>query len=582
LGTNKVIISRDVVFNENSIFKQTDFEKIFELKSKSYGETNSIDLSHEKSEIEYEEQKSIKTVGVSEPVINISDKRRSQRVNKGKPPERYGNLVSYGKLAESAYTASEPSSWKEAIVCNHSEMWIEAAKEEIDSLLKNETWELCELPKGKEVIGCKWVFKVKEDEKGNIKRYKARLVAKGYTQKYGIDFEETFAPVAKFTTIRTLLTIAAMMDLEIKQMGVKTAFLYGEMQEEAYMEQPEGFVIPGKEHLVCKLRKSIYGLKQAPRMWNSTIHKFFIKNGFKQCQSDWCLYVQTVEKVLFVLIYVDDLIIASSNTQAIEKLKNDMSKIFSMTDLGELNYFLGIEIIRIREKKSILLSQKRYIMRLLKRFHMQESKPAITPIEFGYKFQEKSEEKSQNEKIPYREIVGSLMYAMVCTRRDIAASVGILSRYMNNFTHSHFKAAKRVLRYLNGTRDFALMLKPENEALIGYSDADWGGNTDDRKSTSGYLFQLGGSSLSWNSKKQQTVALSSTEAEYMALSTATQECVWLRNLLQEIGFKQEMPTTIFEVNQACIKLTKSTKNYARTKHIDIRHHFIREKVDSGL
>ncbi|RWR98561.1 hypothetical protein B4U79_05827, partial [Dinothrombium tinctorium] len=353
-----------------------------------------------------------------------------------------------------------------------------------------------------------WVFKLKRDSKGNIVRYKARLVAKGYSQVKGIDFDETFSPVARYNSIRTILAIAASMNLEIHQMDVNTAFLYGELNEELYMEQPEGYIREDTNHLVCRLKKSIYGLKQAPRSWNKKLHKFLEKMEFEQNPCDWCIYTKkTEEEFIMVLVYVDDILIASKNIASIQHLKTNLCENFSMKDLDEVKHILGIESTEL-------------CLEVLKRFNMLDCKPVSTPLDYSSKLvKENSEGECSNfDKYPYREIIGCLMYAMTATRPDICAAVGVLSRYLNNYDQTHWTAAKRVLRYLNGTRNYYLYLGGNSKIEMKcYVDADWAGDINDRKSTTGFVILVGTSLVSWNSRKQSTVALSTTEANYLQL-----------------------------------------------------------------
>ena len=288
-------------------------------------------------------------------------------------------------------------------------------------------------------------------------RYKSRLVARGFTQREGIDYEETFAPVAKFTSIRALLAFAAERDLDLQQMDVKTAFLNGELEEEVYMRQPEGFAEGGKEHLVCKLRKSLYGLKQSPRAWNTVIDKFFKENDFIQSEADHCIYSKSYgTSIVIIALYVDDLIIASNDENQMSCIKASLGQRFEMKDLGPLQYCLGIQITRDRKNRTLCMSQEKYIADMLERFHMAECKEVATPLDPSVKLTKEMEPKTEKEilemkTVPYRSAVGSLMYAMVATRPDIAAAVGVVSRHLNNPGQAHWTAVKRKFRYLKGT-----------------------------------------------------------------------------------------------------------------------------------
>ncbi|KAF1318440.1 Gag-pol polyprotein, partial [Globisporangium splendens] len=455
------------------------------------------------------------------------------------------------------------------------------------SLKENDTWDVVALPPGRKAIGCKWVFKVKENQDGEIDRHKARLVAKGFSQKYGIDYEETFAPVAKFTSIWIILSLAAKYNLMLHQMDVKTAFLNGVLDEDIYMKQPDGYVDQAHPDYVCKLKRSLYGLKQAPRMWNQTIDAFMLECGFTKCELDHCVYVKRdgVEMV-FVVLYVDDLIIACSSEGMLATTKRALCKRFEMTDMGELKYCLGMEIKRDAVSGAVSIRQTKFAQSILCKFGMSDSKPVKSPQDASLKLVKnmceggcKHDETMKN--VPYRSAVGCLMYLMVATRPDLAAAVGVLSQFASDPCPTHWQALKRVFRYLNGTQTHGITFSANTSGeLIGYSDADWAGDIDSRRSTSGYALILNGGCISWRSKKQRSVALSSTEAEYMALSEATQEAVWLKGILCEPGeHSSDRPVKVFEDNQGSIALAKNPEFHKRTKHIDIRYHFVREKVE---
>ena len=512
--------------------------------------------------------------------------RRSTRERRS--PQRYSDYV---HLAVAAAASGEPQTYEQALDQPDAEQWKEAMQSEYDSIVRNRTWTLVNLPPGRKAIGCKWVYKLKYDADGNVERYKARLVAKGYSQTEGVDFNETFAPVAKFNSIRILLALAAQYNLEIHQMDVKTAFLNGDLQEEIYMQQPEGFVQPGQESLVCKLNRSLYGLKQAGRSWYCKIDACFDELHLSRTYADNCIYYLDKDGVIIIVaVYVDDLLIFSNSMRMLLNLKAELSKRFEMKDLGEVHFCLGIQVIRNREQRTIRISQTKYIEDILKRFGMLECKPIGTPLDVNNRLSKDMSPSSAQEMedmkgVPYQSAVGSLMYAMLGTRPDIAYAVGAVSQYCSNPGRQHWMAVKRIFRYLKGTVNHAIEYKAGG--LIGYSDADWAGSLDDRRSTTGYVFLLAGGSVSWSSKKQPTVALSTVEAEYMALSQATKEGIWIRRFLSEVGIGIGIgatltdPTVICSDNQGSIALAKNSVYHARTKHIDIRHHFIREKVQDG-
>jgi hypothetical protein len=494
---------------------------------------------------------------------------------------------------------NEPCSYQEALQSDEWERWQEAILSEYNSLLENETWELVELPKGRKTIQCRWIFKRKYDESGNLIKYKARLVAKGYSQQHGIDYNETFAPVVKFSSLRTLLALAAKHNLEIEQMDFVTAFLNGDLKEDIYMKQPEGFIEPGKENLVLKLKKSLYGLKQAPREWNNKLHECLHQKGFKRVEADHGVYVMRTQKTLIMLaLWVDDLVIIGNNMNSINNLKQDFTKRFKVKDLGPIHFIVGIEVIRNRQKREIFLTQRQYVTNILKKFNMSQAKPLGVPVDKNIKLCKNGSNTSASAepatKAPYREAVGSLIYAMVATRPDLAFAVGLVSRYMHEPKQSHWEAVKRILRYLQSTADYGILYGTSKREydIMGYSDSDWGNDLDDAKSTSGYCFKIYNGAISWYSRKQQSVAKSSVEAEYVALSQASSEAEFLQSFLIQIGFQDEMnhfeqnenkPRTIdmFADNQGAIYLAKNPTNHSRTKHINIHYHYVRDLLREG-
>ncbi|KAL0311685.1 UNVERIFIED_CONTAM: Retrovirus-related Pol polyprotein from transposon TNT 1-94 [Sesamum calycinum] len=386
-------------------------------------------------------------------------------------------------------------------------------------MAKNNVWELVDLPTGRKTIGNKWVLKVKRKADGSIDKFKARLVAKGYNQKEGIDYKETFSPVVRFASVRLILAIVAHLDLELFQMDVKTAFLNGELDEEIYMDQPEGFQEMGLKHKVCRLKRSIYGLKQSSRQWYYRFHRAITSIGFTMIEEDHCVYVKrSVKNFLILSLYVD-ILLAGNNMKMIVATQKWLSSTFEMKDMGEAEYILGVKVHRDRSKKLLSLSQETYIKRIIERFRMHNANPVDTPMDKSCVLSKElcpktEEEKKRMTKIPYASAVGSLMYAMMCTRPDLCVAVGMVSS----------------LR------------------LVGYSDADGSADRDELKSTLGYAFLLGGAAITWCSKKQPCISLSTMEAEYVA---------------------------------STIAYAKDPKYHGRTKHIDTRYHFIRDSITQG-
>ncbi|PNX82538.1 putative retrotransposon Ty1-copia subclass protein, partial [Trifolium pratense] len=414
--------------------------------------------------------------------------RRSQRERKSTASNDYVYLQEH---EFDFHDDNDPSTFHEAISCSHASDWTKAMHDELASMSHNEVWDLTELPVGCKAVGCKWVFKTKRDPNGKIERYKARLVAKGYSQREGIDYKETFSPVSTKDAFRVVMALVAHFDLELHQMDVKTAFLNGELAEDVYMFQPEGFAEAGKEHLVCKLNKSIYGLKQASRQWYLKFDQVVTSFGFKENASDQCIYLKTSGSNFIILVlYVDDILLASSCINLLNETRKMLSSHFDMKDLGDASVVLGIQIFRDRSRGVLGLSQKGYIEKILKRFNMHSCSPCAAPILKGDKLSnsncpQNDKETVEMEKVPYASAVGSLMYAQVCTRPDIAFAVNYLGRYLSNPGLGHWKAVKKVLRYLQGTKDYMLTYKKSDQLeVIGYSDSDLAGCLDDRKSTS--------------------------------------------------------------------------------------------------
>ena len=349
--------------------------------------------------------------------------------------------------------------------------WELAMEEEMDSLMHNQTWDLVRLPAGKTTLQNKWVYRLKEED-GGKQRYKSRLVVKGFVQKKGIDFDEIFSPVVKMNSIRTILSLVAAEDLHLEQLDVKTTFLHGDLEEEIYMEQPEGYEVKGKEKLVCRLKKILYGLKQAPRQWYLKFDKFMSEQGYTRCHSDHCVYPKRKNdgSYIILLLYVDDMLVAGSNMQEINVLKRKLANSFAMKDLGAAKQILGMRIARDRKNHKITLSQNEYIEKVLKRFNMHNAKLVSTPFASHFKLSKEMSPKTHEEmeymsKVPYASAVGSLMYAMVCTRPDISHAVGVVSRYMNNPGKEHWMAVKWILRYLRGTKNQALCFGGSHIAL---------------------------------------------------------------------------------------------------------------------
>ena len=526
---DQVFYSRDVIFDEMKLGFEKEQDGSITENNNHFG----IDLSSNQiddvkdavpDQIDVPDQNDVPDQP-DDRETNTETEAESETVRRShrdrRRPDYYGTWI---------YTADaqkrEPRSVTEAMSSNESEKWSEAMEREMKSIESNNVWELVELPEGKKPIGCKWVYKVKTGADGEVERYKARLVAKGFSQQYGLDYDQTFSPVARFKSLRLLLALAVQNGLTVHQMDVTTAFLNGTLKEEVYMDQPEGYVEKGKEKLVCRLNHSLYGLKQAPRCWNSVLDQKLKENGFVQTASDPCIYKAVSGDDFIIGIYVDDILLAGKSKERMIEVKSVLSNMFEVKDLGELNYFLGVKVVQNHKDGTIWIGQPTFTESLLNKFQMHQCKSLTTPTDTGTKLVNGTEDSEYVDKSEYQSLVGSLLYLSMRTRPDITYAVSVTARFCSNPTTQHMTAVKRILRYLRGTTHHGLLYKrSRSKELLGYSDADWGGDRNDCKSTSGYLFQLGGTAITWQSKKQTCVALSTAEAEYIALAGAAQEAV---------------------------------------------------------
>lgn len=509
-----------------------------------------------------------------------------------------GYEIAFETVAERAFGAATrpedaPASFAHAMAGPDAAKWKEATQAEIDALLANGTWELVPLPKGRKAIGSRWVFLIKRKSDGLIDRYKARLVAQGYGQRPGIDFDEVFAPTARMAAIRGILAQAALAGDHIESIDISNAYLNGELEKEyeVYMRQPEGFIQsgPNGEHWVCRLVKGLYGLKQSGRLWYHKLAQTLEELGFTQVKSAPSIYVWKSDETRVILpIFVDDVTIASPSKTEIDRIKRLLGERFKIKDLGPISYLLGIKVDYNRKSRCLKLSQSQYIIDMLSRFNLSDCKGVSTPMDPGSQLSRKDspstpEEISEMKKVPYMNAVGALMYLAIASRPDIAFAVGKLARFNSNPGRVHWKAVQHLFRYLQRTIDLKLTYQPDasslsSEIMVAYSDSDFAGCTDTRRSTSGTLVKMGTGAISWSSKKQTTVAASSTEAEYAAAVATGKEVLWLRSLLQELHFPISDPSLFFIDNQSAIASIKNPEHHGRMKHVDIHHHWIREKV----
>lgn len=477
---------------------------------------------------------------------------------------------------------TDPSTLKEAKNSIDSENWKEAMNEEIASHRANQTWTLVDLPAGRKPINAKWVYKTKRDDSGAVVRYKARLVAKGYAQRMGIDYTETYAPVVRYASIRLLMALAVKYDYSIHQMDVITAFLQGDLREDIFMNQPEDY--NDGSGRVCKLNRSIYGLKQAGHQWNLKLDGALQRFGLVKSKVDPCIY-KTKNLQLIIAIYVDDFLILYKKTAELDSLKQYLNKNFMMKDLGSAKSCLGI---RISQQKGVIqLDQAIYIENILERFGMINCKPVGTPADTSTKLslQDFNENDSLVGRVPYQEAIGSLLYVAQATRPDIAFAVNDASRFNLNHAQVHWLAVKRIFRYLKGTMAYKLTYRkmgPHIDDLHAYVDSDWASEIDERRSCTGFVIMMTNGAINWCSKRQPIVALSSTEAEYIALSSVTSDVLWTKQLRDELDNDKSTTTTIYCDNESAIKIAESDAFRPRTKHIDIRFHHIREKVENGV
>ncbi|KAL9420128.1 hypothetical protein AB3S75_037830 [Citrus x aurantiifolia] len=494
------------------------------------------------------------------------------------------NFVSYKNLSSSYHTfvsqlssVDIPKSIQEALKVPE---WKKAVREEMEALEKNRTWEMVYLPKGKLIVGCKWIFTVKYNSDGSLERYKARLVAKGFTQTYGVDYQETFAPVAKLNTIRILLSVAVNLEWPLFQLDVKNAFLNGELEEEVYMGAPPGFEdkFGGK---VCKLKKSLYGLKQSPRAWFERFTRFVRKEGYSQGQSDHTMFVKHTDggKMAVLIVYVDDIILTGSDGDEMSRLKKHLASEFEIKDLGPLRYFLGMEVARSR--MGISVSQRKYVLDLLEETGMSGCRPSDTPVDPNQKLREVSDGVPV-DKGRYQRLVGKLIY-LSHTRPDIAFAVSAVSQYMHSPYVEHLEAVHKILKYLKSTPGRGLLFKKSDQRSVEvFTDADWAGSISDRRSTSGYCTFLWGNLITWRSKKQNVVARSSTEAEFRAMANGVCEVLWIKRVLGELRLDIEAPMRLFCDNKSAISIANNPVQHDRTKHIEIDRHFIKEKLENGV
>lgn len=578
--TKQIITSRDVIIMEEYVKDQDTTQMLVSEESNEELESVKDDtlVQNSSSDPTYVCDTSTSSSDTFDSISEEEDDiavnipiEETKRVRK--PVERYGstNLC----VLDNQGLCGDDITYEEATNGTEKEMWKQAMNEELRAFEENEAWDIVDAKEADRVVQCKWVFKKKYESDDKV-RYRARLVAKGFTQREGVDYKETYSPVLRYSTLRLLFALSVKLNFNITHLDVTTAFLNGFLDENVYMQLPPN--LECKANSVLKLKRAIYGLKQSARAWNKRINDCLLELGYVKSKLEPCLYSKKCKKEqIIIAIFVDDFFIFSNSPSMTETLKKNLVTNFKIKDLGELKQCLGMRVKRY-ENGSISLDQKKFVEQILIKFNMLDCKSADTPIENNLKLEKGVE---MYKQYPYQQLMGSLMYLSVLTRPDIAFSVSYLSQFNNCYTSVHWKHAKRILKYLQKTKSYGLLFVKDDCYLEGFVDADWGSNIVDRKSYTGFCFKLSGTVISYECKKQQTVALSSTEAEYMAIAEACKEAIYLRNLLMEI-VSSNYTINLFNDNQGALKLTENPLFHKRTKHIDVRHHFIREAVANKL
>src|SRR5271170_468109 len=592
--TDKIFYSRDVVFDETQVGVQDTI--IEDTSLLDIDDTYPID-DHEYDIEQIEQERSsngqreyyVKWKGYNssentwEPYHHLIDTRALDEWEKRNPVRK---TIAYTAEVDNSYLQTDPQNLQDALSRPDKDLWIDAMTDEIRSLQENDTWELIKCPIDRDVIGTRWVFHIKKHIDGSIEKRKGRFVAKGYTQIPGIDFNETYAPVVSHTAIRLLIALATQYNLIIHQMDVKSAFLHGNIDMELYIEQPEMFEERDSKNWVYRLKKGLYGLKQAGRIWHKTLHNHLIPYGYKSLESEPSIYIKrnTDDNIIIIAVYVDDLQILCNDMKMLENAKEGLKTQFKMTDLGEVHHILGLRILRSENKTSI--DQAHYIESVLKRTNMYDCTPMKTPMETHTLLMPLPPDKEGHNIEEYRSIIGALNYAAVLTRPDISTTVGFLVRHMQKPRISHWNALRRVLRYLKGTMNYGLVYHSTTQNgtdhIQVYCDSDWARDHKDRKSTTGYIIMFNRTAISHKSSKQSGVSTSSVEAEYIALATTATEVLWICTLLQELGFNGSTATTIIIDSDGAVNIPENGIVSHRTRHIDVKHHFIKHNIESNI
>ena len=509
--------------------------------------------------------------------------RRSQRENRGVPPSHMADMLMAATLAT---TDNDPTTYKQALKLPDAAQWVEACAAEVASLVENKVYELVDRPPSHPVITSKWVFKKKRGLSGIVEKYKARLVARGFMQEEGVDFTETYSPTVRFESIRLMIAAAASQNLHMEQMDVTTAFLYAALEEEVYLEIPEGMFAEAPPGKVLRLLKALYGLKQSPRMWNLHIDKALAEFGLHRLTADFCVYAcYDGDSRVLLGLFVDDMFIVGKLLSCIDNVKQFLHSRFRMKDLGAATFLLGMEIRRL-PGGDIHLVQEQYLKDVLLRFPVDNSRAASTPLPPASKLSQADSPADDASRalmasVPYRSAIGSLMYLAVCTRPDIAAAISSLSRFNANPRRAYWDGVQHVLRYLQGTVSEGLCFrKGVSTQLWGYCDASHLTCPDTGRSRAGYVFLSAGGAISWQSKLVGNASLSSCESEYMGLAMAGQEASFLRQLQLQMQGASGVPTPVrvFLDSQPALDLVNNPVYHARSKQILAKYHFVRDRV----
>ncbi|GJY78188.1 retrovirus-related pol polyprotein from transposon RE1 [Tanacetum coccineum] len=500
--------------------------------------------------------------------------RSKSGIFKTKHSPDFVSLTSHA-LHAALFSLVQPKGFKSA--AKHPQ-WMAAMHDEMEALKQNCTWTLVPRPSASNIVGSKWVYRIKYHADGSVERFKARVVAQGFTQIPGLDYSHTFSPVVKASTVRIVLSLAVLHRWRLHQLDVKNAFLHGHLNETVYMEQPPGFIDPQFPNHVCKLSKALYGLKQAPRAWFHRLSSFLLAHGFVCSRADTSLFVFTKDScIMYLLVYVDDLILTGNNESLLTSFTTRLNQEFAIKDLGDLSYFLGLEVSYTND--GLFLSQAKYATDVLTRAALLDSKPVSTPLAANEVFVTGGS-LFANPTL-YRSLVGALQYLTI-TRPDLSYAVNQASQFLHAPTDAHFQSVKRILRYVKGTITYGLIFRrPHSNSILGYSDADWARCIETRRSTYGYSIFLGGNLVSWSAKKQPTVSRSSCESEYRAMANTAAEIIWITHLLRELhALPPDRPTLLCD-NKSALFMSQNPVSHKRAKHIDLDYHFVRELVASG-